>query len=69
MDGLSQNNENQDNIRELANRASDLELKTIIPGVTDAAILSVLWTMNVDFIQGNFLQNPQQELDYDFSSV
>ena len=69
MDGLSQNNENQDNIRELANRASDLELKTITPGVTDAAILSVLWTMNVDFIQGNFLQNPQQELNYDFSSV
>jgi diguanylate cyclase (GGDEF)-like protein/PAS domain S-box-containing protein len=69
MDGLSQNSENQDNIRELTNRAGDLELKTITPGVTDAAILSVLWTLNVDFIQGNFLQGPKQELDYDFSSV
>ena len=69
MQGLSQNNENQDSIRELTNRASDLELKTITPGVTDAAILSVLWTLNVDFIQGNFLQSPQRELDYDFSSV
>jgi diguanylate cyclase (GGDEF)-like protein len=69
MDGLSQNNENQDNIRELTDRASEMELKTITPGVTDAAILSVLWTLNVDFIQGDFLQSPQQKLDYDFSSV
>jgi diguanylate cyclase (GGDEF)-like protein len=69
MDGLSQNNENQDNIRELTDRTSEMELKTIAPGVTDAAILSVLWTLNVDFIQGDFLQSPQKELDYDFSSV
>jgi multidomain signaling protein FimX len=69
MQGLSQNSENQDNIRELTNRASDLELKTITPGVTDADILSVLWTLDVDFIQGDFLQSPQTELDYDFSSV
>ena len=69
MDGLSQNNENQDNIRELTDRVSEMELKTIAPGVTDAAILSVLWTLDVDFIQGDFLQSPQKELDYDFSSV
>jgi len=69
MNGLSQNNENQENIRELTNRASEMKLKTITPGVTDASVLSVLWTLNVDFIQGNFLQAPQQELNYDFSSV
>ena len=69
MDGLSQNSENQDNIRELTNRASEMKLKTITPGVTDASVLSVLWTLNVDFIQGDFLQAPQQELNYDFSSV
>ena len=69
MDGLIQKNENQDNVRELTNRAREMELKTITPGVNDAALLSVLWTLNVDFIQGNFLQAPHQELDYDFSSV
>jgi EAL domain-containing protein (putative c-di-GMP-specific phosphodiesterase class I) len=46
-----------------------MKLKTITPGVTDASVLSVLWTLNVDFIQGDFLQAPQQELNYDFSSV
>ncbi len=69
MDNLAQNNENQDSIRELAYSASDSEVETITPGVTDAAILSVLWTLNVDFVQGEFLQAPQKELNYDFSSM
>jgi diguanylate cyclase (GGDEF)-like protein len=69
MEGLVQNPENQESIRELTYRAGDMALKTITPGVTDAAVLSVLWTLDVDFIQGEFLQSPQKELDYDFSSV
>jgi diguanylate cyclase (GGDEF)-like protein/PAS domain S-box-containing protein len=69
MDGLAQNAENQDSIRELAYQASDMDINTITPGVTDAAVLSVLWTLNVDFVQGEFLQAPQKELNYDFSSM
>ena len=69
MDSLAQNNENQDSIRELAYQAGDLGINTITPGVTDAAVLSVLWTLNVDFVQGDFLQAPSKELNYDFSSM
>jgi diguanylate cyclase (GGDEF)-like protein len=69
MDGLAQNPENQDSIRDLADQAGDMEINTITPGVTDAAVLSVLWTLNVDFVQGEFLQAPQKELNYDFSSM
>ncbi len=69
MDNLAQNNENQDSIRELAYQAGDMGISTITPGVTDAAVLSVLWTLNVDFVQGEFLQAPQKELNYDFSSM
>ena len=69
MDNLAQNNENQDSIREIAYQAGDMEINTITPGVTDAAVLSVLWTLNVDFVQGEFLQAPQKELNYDFSSM
>jgi len=69
MDNLAQNNENQDSIRELAYQAGDLDISTITPGVTDAAVLSVLWTLNVDFVQGEFLQAPDKELNYDFSSM
>ncbi len=69
MDNLTQNKDNQGSIRELAYQAGDLNINTITPGVTDAAILSVLWTLNVDFVQGDFLQPPQKELNYDFSSM
>jgi diguanylate cyclase (GGDEF)-like protein len=69
MDGLAQNPENQDSIRDLADQAGDMKINTITPGVTDAAVLSVLWTLNVDFVQGEFLQAPQKELNYDFSSM
>ncbi len=69
MDNLAQNEENQDSIRELAYQAGDLEINTITPAVTDAAVLSVLWTLNVDFVQGEFLQPPSKELNYDFSSM
>ena len=69
MDGITKNHENQQSVRELTERASDLNLKTITPGVTDASVLSVLWTLNVDFIQGDFLQKPLSDLNYDFSSM
>ena len=69
MDGIAQNSENQDSISELAYQASDMGINTITPGVTDAAVLSVLWTLNVDYVQGEFLQDPQKELNYDFSSM
>jgi diguanylate cyclase (GGDEF)-like protein len=69
MENLSQNNENQDSIREIAFQAVDMNINTITPGVTDAAVLSVLWTLNVDFVHGAFLQTPQKDLNYDFSSM
>ncbi|MGD8419330.1 MAG: EAL domain-containing protein [Gammaproteobacteria bacterium] len=69
MDGLAQNQENQSSITDLAYQAMELGINTITPGVTDAAVLSVLWTLNVDFVQGDFLQPPQRELNYDFNSM
>ena len=69
MDNLAQNRENQGSITDLAYQAMDLGISTITPGVTDAAVLSVLWSLNVDFVQGDFLQPPERELNYDFSSM
>ncbi len=69
MEDLSQNPENQESIRELASQASSLNIRSITPAVEDAAILSVLWSLGVDFVQGNFLQAPQKLLNYDFSSM
>jgi len=69
MENLVQNSDNKDSIREIAYQANEMEINTITPGVDDAAILSVLWTLNVDYVQGEFLQVPQKELNYDFSSM
>jgi len=69
MEDLSQNPENQESIRDLASQASSMNIRSITPAVEDAAILSVLWSLGVDFVQGNFLQAPQKLLNYDFSSM
>ena len=69
MENLAQNSENQDSIREIATQVQELGINSITPGVDDAAILSVLWSLNVDFVQGDFLQPPDDVLQYDFSSM
>ena len=69
MEGLSSSPDNQNSIRELTTQASSMEISSIIPKVVDASILSVLWTVGADFVQGDFLQAPAASLEYDFSSM
>lgn len=69
MENLSTNNDNQDSIRELTDMANSLDIKVIAPIVNDASILSVLWGLGADYVQGDFLQPVSSELNYDFSSM
>jgi len=69
MENLAQNVQLQENIRELASQAAAMNILSITPGVEDAAILSVLWTLGVDFVQGDFLQKADTSLNYDFTSL
>ena len=69
MENLAQSPENQESIREIATKVQELGIDSITPSVDHAAILSVLWTLNVDFVQGDFLQPPDRKLQYDFSSM
>ncbi|MDJ0656637.1 MAG: EAL domain-containing protein [Xanthomonadales bacterium] len=39
----------------------------IIPAIEDAKTAAKLWSTGVDYIQGNFVQPPEQELMYQFS--
>jgi diguanylate cyclase (GGDEF)-like protein/PAS domain S-box-containing protein len=41
-------------------------VKTIITAVEHADQLAVLWNVGVDFIQGNFIQEPTDTIAYDF---
>ena len=69
MENLAKNDQLQESISELASQAVAMNILSITPGVEDAAILSVLWTLGVDFVQGDFLQKAEASLNYDFTSL
>lgn len=69
MENLAQNSDNQNSIRELGTQAAEINVRAITPGVNDAAVLSVLWGLGIDFVHGDFLQEPTKSLNYDFSSM
>ena len=41
----------------------------IASGVNGASDLAQLWQTGVNFVQGNYLQSPQNNMDYDFSDI
>lgn len=69
MDDMVSNTENQDAIRNLTDTAHSMNKLTVAQFVEDPNALSVLWGMGVNYIQGNFLQGPQENLNYDFSAM
>jgi len=69
MNDLADNPQNQENISKLAEQVSVLGKFTIAQFVKDANSLSILWGMGVNFIQGYFLQEPQAEMNYDFTNA
>ncbi|TAM29189.1 MAG: EAL domain-containing protein [Rhodanobacter sp.] len=59
MSGLPQQAENQQKIAEICQQAHELKKQVIAEWVEDAASTSLLFACGVDFVQGNFLQEPQ----------
>jgi diguanylate cyclase (GGDEF)-like protein/PAS domain S-box-containing protein len=66
---LASDQELQDKLHEAHNKAKSFEISTVAMGVEDANSLAVLWTVGVNYIQGNFLQKPSETISYDFNSV
>ena len=69
MDELIENPQNQEIIKKITTRATELGKFTIAQHVPDAGSLSILWGMGVNFIQGYFLQEPLPEMEYDFTEM
>lgn len=69
MTNLADNPKNQESIKILAEEAAKLDKLTIAQHVPDAASLSILWGMGVNFIQGYFLQEPLPTMEYDFTEM
>ncbi|MBV1919368.1 MAG: EAL domain-containing protein [Pseudomonadales bacterium] len=60
--------ESKESLKELVTAAHAQGKLTIIPLVESAAILSTLWQIGVNYIQGYYLQEPTESMNYDFSS-
>jgi len=68
MMDLSKSKENQDKIKELCDQAHQSGKLTVAEFVEDAASMSILFACGVNFVQGNFLQEPQKVMAYDFGN-
>ena len=66
INGLSSNKENQARVQAILELANEHDKQTIAECVDDAGSLAQLWQYGVDFIQGNFVQEPSKDLEYDF---
>jgi EAL domain-containing protein (putative c-di-GMP-specific phosphodiesterase class I) len=65
---LASSQENQETLGRMTDTAHTQNRLIIAQQVEDAASLSILWGLGINYIQGNFLQPPTESLDYDFST-
>lgn len=64
---LASDSDNQAMVKSILDTASSMNKQCIAEYVQDAHSLAVLWQSGIDYIQGNFLQEPSEALTYDFS--
>ncbi|ALG68300.1 GGDEF/EAL domain-containing response regulator [Beggiatoa leptomitoformis] len=65
--GLSTNTENQKAVQDIVKLAHEQGKITIAEAVEDANSLTVLWQCEVDFAQGHYVQEPSDDLSYEFT--
>ena len=66
MAELAKNKENQEKVKSIASEARNAGKTTIAEFVEDAGSMSILFSCGVNFVQGNFLQEPQRVMGFDF---
>ena len=64
---LLDSEEQQNGLKEIVKIAQKFGQKTIAVAVEDANCLAILWEQTIDFAQGNYVQEPLDELEFDFS--
>ena len=67
LENFAEESGNQDRVGEVVQHAKQSDMAVIVPNVENAASLQILWPMGVDFVQGDFIQAPQETLEFDFA--
>lgn len=63
---LADDPDRQERLRAFIKQAEKLDIQIIAGFVENADCLQVLWNSGVHYIQGNFLQEPDETLEFDF---
>ncbi len=63
---MGKNAEVQQQVRDIVSKAHAAGKQTVAEFVSDAATMSVLFSMGMDFVEGNFLAAPGAAMSYDF---
>ena len=56
-------------ISELISESHRLGARVIVSYVDDPRAIDLHWSSGADYLQGNFIQRPLEDMDYDFSQV
>jgi EAL domain-containing protein (putative c-di-GMP-specific phosphodiesterase class I) len=56
-------------LKDIITVVSNAKKKAVVPNVENASMLAILWQASANFIQGNYLQTPQPEMNYEFSEI
>ena len=56
-------------IKTIIHKATEQQRKAVIPCVENASLMAILWQAGTNFIQGNYLQVPSPEMNYEFSEI
>jgi PAS domain S-box-containing protein len=60
--------EQKESVKEMICELQNAGKLTIVPMVESASLVSTLWQVGVNYIQGHYLQEPSTSMDYDFST-
>ncbi|MDH3871839.1 MAG: EAL domain-containing protein, partial [Gammaproteobacteria bacterium] len=66
INNLASNKDNQKKVRSIVDLARSTKTLSIAEHVDDAHCLVKLWQYNIDFIQGNLVQEPSTDFTHDF---
>ena len=66
MEDLPKNTANQQRVREIADKARGLGIRSIAEFVQDAGSMSILFSSGIDYVEGHFLAPAGPEMNYDF---
>ncbi|KAB7627831.1 EAL domain-containing protein [Alkalilimnicola sp. S0819] len=66
---IGSNAETQQACKQVIDNAQQLHKKVIAGYLEDVNSMATLWQFGVDYVQGNFLQEPERGMHYDFSGM